>query len=74
MQRAEAAVENLESSSSSGRRSPWRNSINSVPGALPLSLSFLLLDRVIRREKGDGVGKMRSDADIDLAKDMCMCV
>lgn len=45
VQRAEAAVENLESSSSSGRRSPWRNSINSVPGALPLSLSLFLATR-----------------------------
>lgn len=26
----------------------------------------MLLDRVIRREKGDGGGKMRSDADIDI--------
>ena len=28
--------------------------------------SSLLLDRVIRREKDDGGGKMRSDADIDI--------
>lgn len=28
--------------------------------------SLLLLDRVIRREKDDGGGKMRSDADIDI--------
>lgn len=34
--------------------------------------SLPLLDRVIRREKGDG-GKMRSDADIDIARyeDVC---
>lgn len=41
--------------------------------------SLLLLDRVIRREKDDGGGKMRSDADIDIpllavCACVCMCV